>query len=170
MRFGGAAAGAACFAALVGGEEAGAGDLDVERYAFTEAEGNETHHIWVQQTGETYTPMVASTQMPVRDRLARWRPQLNDRIPDGNQRSVVAGKIDEADRAIRPTVSTIQDGTYPLSRNLYLYVNLPPGETLPPAEQAFIELIFSDEGQQIVRAAGFVPLPQALRQPPLLAP
>ena len=78
--------------------------------------------------------------------------------------------IDEADRAIRPTVSTIQDGTYPLSRNLYLYVNLPPGETLPPAEQAFIELIFSDEGQQIVRAAGFVPLPQALRQPPLLAP
>ncbi|WP_254436425.1 PstS family phosphate ABC transporter substrate-binding protein [Vreelandella aquamarina] len=78
--------------------------------------------------------------------------------------------IDDTGHAIRPSVATIQDDTYPLSRDLYLYVNLPPGDTLPPAEQAFIELIFSEEGQQIVQAAGFVPLPQAQRQPPLLAP
>ncbi|WP_188639909.1 PstS family phosphate ABC transporter substrate-binding protein [Vreelandella lutescens] len=70
--------------------------------------------------------------------------------------------------AIIPSVATIQDNTYPLSRDLYLYVNLPPGEALPLAEQAFIELIFSDEGQRIVQAAGFVPLPQAQRTPPLL--
>ncbi len=69
--------------------------------------------------------------------------------------------------AITPSVATIQDGSYPLSRDLYLYVNLPPGETLPPAEQALIELIFSDEGQQIVQAAGFVPLPTTRRTPPL---
>ncbi|WP_404376304.1 PstS family phosphate ABC transporter substrate-binding protein [Vreelandella aquamarina] len=64
---------------------------------------------------------------------------------------------------IAPSVATIQAGTYPLSRDLYLYVNLPPGESLPPAEQAFLSLIFSNEGQQIVQAAGFVPLPQAQR-------
>jgi len=60
--------------------------------------------------------------------------------------------------AIPPDEAAIQSGDYPLSRYLYLYVNLPPGETLPPAEQALLKLIMSDEGQQIARASGFVPL------------
>lgn len=62
------------------------------------------------------------------------------------------------DTAIPPDEAAIQSGDYPLSRYLYLYVNLPPGETLPPAEQALLTLIMSDEGQQITRASGFVPL------------
>lgn len=60
--------------------------------------------------------------------------------------------------AIPPNEAAIQSGDYPLSRYLYLYVNLPPGERLPPAEQALLRLIMSDEGQQIARASGFVPL------------
>lgn len=60
--------------------------------------------------------------------------------------------------AIPPNEAAIQSGDYPLSRYLYLYVNLPPGENLPPAEQALLKLIMSDEGQQIARASGFVPL------------
>lgn len=67
---------------------------------------------------------------------------------------------------LAPTEATIQRGEYPLSRDLYLYVNLPPDETLPAAEQAFIKLIMSPTGQQIVRASGFVPLPpHALSKP-----
>ncbi|PRY64838.1 phosphate transport system substrate-binding protein [Vreelandella songnenensis] len=62
---------------------------------------------------------------------------------------------------IAPTEQTIQRNEYPLARNLYLYVNLPPGESLPPADQAFLALILSEEGQQIARAAGFVPLPES---------
>ena len=60
--------------------------------------------------------------------------------------------------AITPDEAAIQNGDYPLSRYLYLYVNLPPGASLPPAEQALLTLIMSDEGQQIARASGFVPL------------
>ncbi|HSP31754.1 MAG TPA: phosphate ABC transporter substrate-binding protein, partial [Halomonas sp.] len=60
--------------------------------------------------------------------------------------------------AIPPEEAAIQSGDYPLSRYLYLYVNLPPGDTLPPAEQALLALILSEEGQQIARASGFVPL------------
>ncbi|NYS76403.1 MULTISPECIES: phosphate ABC transporter substrate-binding protein [Halomonadaceae] len=60
--------------------------------------------------------------------------------------------------AITPDEAAIQSGNYPLSRYLYLYVNLPPGASLPPAEQALLALIMSDEGQQIARASGFVPL------------
>ncbi|AQU84406.1 MULTISPECIES: PstS family phosphate ABC transporter substrate-binding protein [unclassified Halomonas] len=66
---------------------------------------------------------------------------------------------DQQGRDVAPTESSIQRGEYPLSRDLYLYVNLPPGESLPAAEQAFIKLITSAEGQQIIRASGFVPLP-----------
>lgn len=62
--------------------------------------------------------------------------------------------------AIPPGEAAIQSGDYPLSRYLYLYVNLPPGETLPAAEQALLTLIMSEEGQQIARASGFVPLAQ----------
>ncbi|WP_394426249.1 PstS family phosphate ABC transporter substrate-binding protein [Vreelandella stevensii] len=70
---------------------------------------------------------------------------------------------DEQGNPVEPSVANIQKATYPLSRTLYLYVNLPPGEALPAAEQAFLELVFSAEGQQIVQAAGFVALPDHLR-------
>jgi phosphate transport system substrate-binding protein len=68
------------------------------------------------------------------------------------------GIAEQDTQAVLPTEEAIQSGRYPLSRFLYLYVNLPPNETLPAAERAFIELILSDEGQRIARAAGFVPL------------
>ncbi|RUR30205.1 phosphate ABC transporter substrate-binding protein [Vreelandella andesensis] len=71
--------------------------------------------------------------------------------------------VDEHGDAVAPDERSIQQGNYPLSRDLYLYVNLPPNESLPSVEQAFLALIFSEEGQQIVRAAGFVPLPKHLR-------
>lgn len=61
--------------------------------------------------------------------------------------------------AVPPSETAIQSGDYPLSRYLYVYVNLPPGESLPAAEQAFLDLIMSAEGQKITRASGFVPLP-----------
>ncbi|MBT2772272.1 phosphate ABC transporter substrate-binding protein [Halomonas sp. ISL-60] len=64
--------------------------------------------------------------------------------------------------AIPPDEASVQSGDYPLSRYLYLYVNQPPGETLPPPEQAFLRLILSEEGQQIARASGFVPLTQTV--------
>ena len=66
---------------------------------------------------------------------------------------------------IAPTEQTIQRNEYPLSRDLYLYVNLPPGESLPPADQALLTLILSEEGQQIARAAGFVPLSESDLKP-----
>lgn len=61
--------------------------------------------------------------------------------------------------SVMPSDTTIQNGDYPLSRYLYIYVNLPPDTSLPAAERAFLDLVMSAEGQQITRAAGFVPLP-----------
>jgi phosphate transport system substrate-binding protein len=60
----------------------------------------------------------------------------------------------EADNAI--------DGSYPLSRVLYFYVNKRPNQPLAPLEREFIKLVLSKQGQQVVVKDGFVPLPAKL--------
>jgi phosphate transport system substrate-binding protein len=55
---------------------------------------------------------------------------------------------------VEPTVETVRDGTYPLSRYLYFYA---AGE-LPPPVRDFVEWVLSDEGQRVAEALGFVPL------------
>ncbi|QOR40664.1 phosphate ABC transporter substrate-binding protein [Billgrantia diversa] len=57
-----------------------------------------------------------------------------------------------------PEAEQVRRGEYPLSRALYLYANLPPGETLAGPERALLELILSPQGQQTVAELGFVAL------------
>ncbi|WP_447556630.1 PstS family phosphate ABC transporter substrate-binding protein [Vreelandella sp. EE22] len=73
--------------------------------------------------------------------------------------------VDAQGKAVAPNEATIQSSEYPLARDLYLYVNAAPDKPLSPAERAFIDLIMSSEGQQIVRSAGFVPLPAEQLEP-----
>ncbi|EPC00755.1 hypothetical protein L861_13265 [Litchfieldella anticariensis FP35 = DSM 16096] len=81
---------------------------------------------------------------------------------------------DSLGRAVYPSIETTLSGAYPLARTLFLYVNLPPGEQLPQPELAFLDLVLSPAGQEIVRELGFVPLPDemitASRQRLALAP
>jgi phosphate transport system substrate-binding protein len=51
------------------------------------------------------------------------------------------------------------NGSYPLARYLYVYVNKAPGKPLPPAQAEFLKMVLSKEGQQIVDKDGYVPLP-----------
>ncbi len=51
------------------------------------------------------------------------------------------------------------DGTYPLSRYLYVYINKNPNKDLTPMEREFIKLVLSKRGQEIVVRDGYVPLP-----------
>ncbi|PMR71185.1 PstS family phosphate ABC transporter substrate-binding protein [Halomonas heilongjiangensis] len=69
--------------------------------------------------------------------------------------------VDAEGNAYRPDPERVRQGDYPLSRTLYLYLNLPPGQALPGPERAFVELILSPEGQETVTELGFVALPQA---------
>lgn len=68
--------------------------------------------------------------------------------------------IDAQGRRIEASPQNAVNGDYPLSRLLYLYVNLPPGSHLPALERAFFEQILSPAGQQRVAEAGFIPLPR----------
>ena len=50
------------------------------------------------------------------------------------------------------------DGSYPLWRHLYLYVNKVPNKPLDPIVEEFIKFIYSKEGQKVVVKDGFFPL------------
>lgn len=70
--------------------------------------------------------------------------------------------LESADgRFLEPDAEQVRRGEYPLSRSLFLYVNLPPGELLSGPERALLELILSPQGQRTVSELGFVALSDA---------
>ena len=58
------------------------------------------------------------------------------------------------DTAVKPSVATALDGTYPISRPLLYYTNGAPTGVI----KAYIDYCLSADGQQEVLTAGFVPL------------
>ena len=57
------------------------------------------------------------------------------------------------------TYENVLDGTYPLGRYLFLYINRRPGEPLDPVIREFCRFVFSREGQEIVVKDGYMPVP-----------
>ena len=69
------------------------------------------------------------------------------------------GYVDETVRAVSvegvtPSIETAMDGSYPLSRNLYMYTDNEPAGMI----KAFIDYMLSPDGQRIVLETGFVPV------------
>lgn len=54
------------------------------------------------------------------------------------------------------------DGTYPMARFLYAYVNYEPGSELDPLRREFIRYVYSREGQQDVVKDGYLPITAAI--------
>jgi phosphate transport system substrate-binding protein len=68
----------------------------------------------------------------------------------------------EAGGAYAPaTGEAAADGSYPLARFLYVYVNKAPNRPMDPATAQFIKMVLSKEGQEVVVRDGYVPLPEA---------
>ena len=63
---------------------------------------------------------------------------------------------------IPATKANAANGTYPLSRYLYVYVNKAPNKPLTPIDREFIKLVLSKVGQKVVVKDGYVPLPPAV--------
>ena len=60
---------------------------------------------------------------------------------------------------IEASVENAINGSYPLGRYLYVYVNKHPNKPLSPLEREFLRMVLSREGQQIVVKDGYIPLP-----------
>jgi phosphate transport system substrate-binding protein len=65
----------------------------------------------------------------------------------------------EGEPFIVPTIENAINGTYPLTRYLYVYVNKKPNAPLPPLENEFMKMILSKAGQEVVIKDGYIPLP-----------
>lgn len=67
---------------------------------------------------------------------------------------VVAVSADGVSPAVFPSADTVNAGTYPISRELYVYTNgAPQGEV-----KKYLDWMLSPEGQAIVLSMGFVPV------------
>lgn len=54
------------------------------------------------------------------------------------------------------------DGSYPLARFLYIYVNKHPNRKLDPLQAEFLKMIISKQGQEVVVRDGYIPLPASV--------
>jgi len=68
-----------------------------------------------------------------------------------------------ARKAGKPLVAATNEnalnGSYPLARFLYVYVNKKPNQPLAPLEREFIKMVLSRQGQRVVVKDGYIPLP-----------
>lgn len=60
---------------------------------------------------------------------------------------------------VEATPDNAVNGSYPLSRFLYVYVNKQPNKPLAPLEREFIKMVLSKVGQEVVIKDGYIPLP-----------
>ena len=72
--------------------------------------------------------------------------------------SITKLEIDGGDGCVEPSASTISDGTYPLSRSLYLYVNTDKMASNPTLV-SFVDSYLSDQGIAAVTDADYVAIP-----------
>lgn len=54
------------------------------------------------------------------------------------------------------------NGTYPLARFLYIYVNKHPNRPMDTLQREFIRMVVSKDGQEVVVRDGYVPLPKSV--------
>jgi phosphate transport system substrate-binding protein len=67
-------------------------------------------------------------------------------------------EIDGGEGCVAPSAETVIDGSYPLSRSLFIYVS--EAALMRPEVAAFVDLYVSDAGlNESVSAAGYIPLP-----------
>ena len=73
--------------------------------------------------------------------------------------AVKAIQIEGEDGCVAPTAETIADRSYPLSRDLYIYVNTAKASS-NEALAAFVDFYLSEQGLASVSEVGYVNLPQ----------
>ena len=72
--------------------------------------------------------------------------------------------VEEGIDFVDPTAENAYNGSYPLARFLYVYVNKPPEQGLKTLEKEFVRLVLSKKGQEFVVKDGYYPISATLSQ------
>ena len=67
---------------------------------------------------------------------------------------VIAVAEEEGGEYIFPSAETVNQGNYPIARDLYMYTSGQPNDEI----KTYLDWIFTSEGQEIVTQLGFVPI------------
>jgi phosphate transport system substrate-binding protein len=65
-------------------------------------------------------------------------------------------------KCVEATAENAYNGSYPLARFLYVYINKAPNKPLDPLVREFARLMFSREGQEAVVKDGYFPIPASV--------
>ncbi|WPJ94186.1 phosphate ABC transporter substrate-binding protein [Coraliomargarita algicola] len=65
---------------------------------------------------------------------------------------------------IEPTAENCLDGSYPLARQLFVYVNRDPREPMDKLTYEFLRFVLSKQGQEVVEKDGYYPLPAPIAE------
>ena len=116
--------------------------VESETKMVTDERGN-SYHMLEELTKDKYG--IAWSGIPHASRF----PQLK----------ILAIAAEEGAPYVRPTRTTVQNRTYPLSRSIFMYVKHPPGQPLEPKVREFLRYILSEEGQEdVARLNVYLPL------------
>jgi phosphate transport system substrate-binding protein len=69
---------------------------------------------------------------------------------------------EEGKEMVPASLENAANGSYPLSRFLYVYINKAPNKPLAPIDREFITMILSKVGQKVVVKDGYISLPPAV--------
>ena len=72
----------------------------------------------------------------------------------------IASKAGE--KCFDATATNADSGDYPISRSLYIYVNVNPNQPLDPLRREFIKFVYSQQGQAATVKDGYFPVPNAI--------
>jgi phosphate transport system substrate-binding protein len=80
---------------------------------------------------------------------------------DSNKDKVKTLKVDKGDgNCVAPSAKTVRDGSYPLSRDLYIYVNNAKAAS-NPAVKSFVDYYMGKNGNTSVKEADYIQLAKA---------
>lgn len=77
----------------------------------------------------------------------------------GAGEDVKAVEVEGEEGCVAPSAETIADGSYPVSRSLYIYVSLDSAEENPAVDE-YVDFYLSDALAELVVEAGYVALPE----------
>jgi phosphate transport system substrate-binding protein len=68
----------------------------------------------------------------------------------------------EGGKCVEAEADNAYNGSYPLARFLYVYINKAPGKALDPITREFVKLVVSKDGQEAVIKDGYFPIPASI--------
>jgi phosphate transport system substrate-binding protein len=63
-----------------------------------------------------------------------------------------------------PNFQNVLNGTYPMARYLFIYINNSPNKPMDPLLKEFLKFVLSYQGQRVVIKDGFIPLPNEIAE------